>query len=65
MLKSILNSPALQPIISGQLRHAGSFVAGALATSGWIEGSDIEKVVGIVVAIGVMVMSAISKKMAA
>lgn len=65
MLKSILSSPALQPIISGQLRHLGTIAAASLATHGWIEGSDTEKVVGIIVAIGIMILSAISKKLAA
>lgn len=65
MFKSILGSPAFLSIVNGQLRHLGTLGAGALATHGWIDGSDTEKLVGVVVAVGTMVLSAISKKLAA
>ena len=65
MLKSILNSPVLLPIINGQVRHLGTLAAGSLVTYGFIQNADTEKVVGIVVAIGAMLLSAFSKKLAA
>jgi hypothetical protein len=65
MLQSILKSPALLSIVNGQLRHVGTLAAGSLVTHGWVDGSDTEKVIGIVVAIGVMIWSAVAKKMAA
>ena len=65
MLKSILNSPALQPIIMGQIRHLVTMGGTALATSGYIGGSDAVVVTGAVMALIAVIWSAIAKKMAA
>lgn len=65
MLKSIFTSPVLQPILMGQLRHLVTAGGTALATSGWIEGSQVSTFVGAVIALTSLALSAISKKMAA
>lgn len=65
MLKSILSSPALQPIIMGQIRHYVGAAGASLATSGYIAGSDVQTAVGAVMALLAIVLSAVSKKIAA
>ena len=65
MLKSILTSQTLMPIIVGQIRHAVTAGGAALATSGYIAGSQVETLTGAVMVIVSLVLSAISKKMAA
>ena len=65
MLKSLLNAPALQPIISGQIRHLVTVGGTWLAANGYIGGSEIEALTGAVMVIVMMVWSAVSKKIAA
>lgn len=62
MFKSLLNSPALQPVIMGQMRHLVTVGGTALATGGYIEGSDISAFAGAVMVLLSLVMSAIAKK---
>ena len=65
MLKSIFLSPALTPIIMGQLRHYVGLAGASLATAGYMAGSDVQAFSGAVMALLALVLSAISKKMAA
>jgi hypothetical protein len=65
MLKSILSSPALQPIIMGQIRHVVGAAGASLATAGYIAGTDVQVGVGAVMTLISIIWSAISKKMAA
>lgn len=62
MLKQVLSNPTVVKILNGQLRHLGTFAGGILVARGLIETGQIETVVGIVVAIGGMVLSALAKK---
>lgn len=64
MLKSILSSPALQPIILGQIRHYVTVAGSALATAGYLDGSGVQAGVGAVMTIIALIWSAFSKKMA-
>lgn len=65
MLKSLLSSPVLLPVITGQIRHFVSIAGAALATSGYIGGSDVEVLTGAVMVIVSLLLSALSKKLAA
>lgn len=65
MLKSLLNSAALKPIIMGQLRHVVTVAGTSLATTGYIGSSDVESAVGAAMVIVSLILSAVSKKMAA
>lgn len=65
MLKSIFSSPSLTPIIMGQLRHYVSAGGASLATYGYMAGSQVEVFTGAVMTLLGIVLSAISKKMAA
>ena len=62
MLKRLLSNPTLAGIINGQLRHLGTAAGAALATNGIIEGSEVSTVSGIVVAVGMMALSYLAKK---
>lgn len=64
MLKSLLTSPALQPIIMGQLRHYVTIAGASLATQGFMGGSDVETFTGAVMALAALIWSAVSKKVA-
>lgn len=65
MLKSILASSALQPIIMGQIRHYVGAAGSSLATAGYLAGSDVQVAVGAVMTLLSIIWSAVSKKMAA
>ena len=62
MLKKILTNPSVLSVLNGQLRHLGTFVGGALVTYGVIETADVQAVVGVVVTVGGMVLSALAKR---
>ena len=51
-----------KPVILGFLRHILTLAAGSLATSGVIDGTEIEIVVGSVIGIGGVFWSAFDKK---
>lgn len=65
MLKSLLNSQALMPIIMGQVRHIVAGSGASLATAGYMTGGQIETFTGAVMFLVGLVLSAVSKKMAA
>lgn len=65
MLKQIFTSPLLQSIVAGQIRHVATAAGGALATTGLINGSDVETFGGAAAVLLGMVWSAIQKKLAA
>lgn len=65
MLKQILTNPTVLSIINGQLRHWATVAGTALATNGFIGGSDVQVFAGAAVTLASMVLSALSKKMAA
>lgn len=62
MLKRFLSNPAVVSILNGQLRHLGTAAGAALATDGFIEGSDVSAVSGIIVTAGMMVLSYLAKR---
>lgn len=62
MLKDILTSPALLPIINGQLRHLGTIAGTALATYGVIEAGDVPAFAGAALTIVSMLLSALAKR---
>lgn len=65
MLKSILTSPALMPILMGQVRHYVTIAGTSLVTNGLIGGSDVEAFSGAVMVLLSLALSAFSKKLAA
>jgi hypothetical protein len=65
MFKSILSSANLQSVLLGQLRHFVTIGGTLLATSGYIGGSDVEALTGAVMVIASLIMSALSKRLAA
>lgn len=62
MLKQIIANPTFVSILNGQLRHIGTVAGTSLATQGYISGSQIEAVSGLVVTLGTMVLSALAKR---
>lgn len=65
MLKSLLNSQTLMPIVMGQLRHLVAGAGASLATAGYLTGGQIETFTGAVMFLAGLVLSAVSKKLAA
>lgn len=65
MLKSLLNSPSLMPIVMGQLRHAVTGLGASLVTAGYLGAGQVETFTGAVIFLVGLVWSAISKKLAA
>ena len=65
MLKSILNNPTMRSILTGQLRHIATVGGTWLATNGYIDGAEVETLVGAVLVVMSLSLSAASKKMAA
>lgn len=62
MFKQILSNPTFTSIANGQLRHLGTMGGTWLAAQGYVGGSDVETIAGIVVAIGSMILSALAKR---
>jgi hypothetical protein len=65
MLKQIFTNPTFLSIINGQLRHLATVGGTALAANGWIGGDQVEVFAGAAVTLAAMVLSAVSKKLAA
>lgn len=65
MLKQILSNPTFVAIVTGQLRHLATLGGTALATNGYIGGSEVEVFAGAAVTLASMLLSAVSKKLAA
>jgi len=65
MIKQILTNPTFLSIVTGQLRHLATLGGTALATNGYIGGSQVEVFAGAAVTLVSMLLSAISKKLAA
>lgn len=65
MLKQIITNQTFLSILNGQLRHLATVAGTALAAQGYIGGSDVELFSGAAVTLASMVLSALSKKLAA
>ena len=63
MFKGLLTNPTVQSVIAGQIRHAAGAIGAALATSGFIGGSEVEKFTGAATVLLVMLWSAIAKRL--
>lgn len=50
--------------IRGLLRHFGTIIGAYLVHKGWIDGGDVEAVIGAVIALGCILWSLYSKKQA-
>lgn len=62
MMSKILSNPTVISILNGQLRHWGTAGGVWLAHQGYIGGSQVETVAGIVVTLGSMFLSALAKR---
>lgn len=65
MLKQILSNPTVLAVINGRLRHVATIAGTALATVGVIDTSNVTTFAGAFVVILSMVLSGLSKKLAA